>query len=293
MKIVFIGAVTFSEKTLEKLIDLNADVVGVCTLEKSTFNADHVDLTQLCMKHNIPVRYTIDINSDENISWIKTLVPDVIFCFGWSRLLKTDLLNLAPLGVLGYHPTALPANRGRHPLIWALILGLNKTASTFFFMDDGADSGDIVSQYPIKISEDDNAGTLYKRITETALEQIDEFLPTLQSGDCNRIKQDHSKSNTWRKRDKNDGKIDWRMSAITIHNLVRGLTKPYIGAHIEYKDEIIKVWETKVIRDGEENIEPGKVILVDNNGIVVKTGKNAIRLIKTKPVLDIEPGSYL
>ena len=293
MKIVFIGAVTFSEKTLEKLIALKADIAGVCTLKKSSFNADHVDLTQLCMKHNIPVRYTTDINSDENISWIKTLVPDVIFCFGWSRLLKTDLLNLAPLGVLGYHPAALPANRGRHPLIWALILGLNETASTFFFMDDGADSGDIVSQYPIKISENDNAGTLYKRITETALEQIDEFLPTLQAGNCKRIKQDHSKSNTWRKRDKNDGKIDWRMSAITIHNLVRGLTKPYIGAHIEYKDEIIKVWKTKVIKGGEENIEPGKVILVDNNGIVVKTGENAIRLIKTDPVLDIGPGSYL
>ena len=170
MKIVFIGAVTFSEKTLEKLIVLKADIAGVCTLKKSSFNADHVDLTQLCMKHNIPVRYATDINSDENISWIKTLVPDVIFCFGWSRLLKKDLLNLAPLGVLGYHPAALPANRGRHPLIWALILGLNETASTFFFIDDGADSGDIVSQYPIKRSEDDNAGTLYNRITAIALE---------------------------------------------------------------------------------------------------------------------------
>ena len=293
MKIVFIGAVTFSEKILEKLIVLKANIVGVCTLEKSPFNADHIDLTQLCIKHNIQVRYTTNINSDENISWIKTLAPDVIFCFGWSRLLKTDLLNLAPLGVLGYHPTALPANRGRHPLIWALILGLNETASTFFFMDDGADSGDIVSQYPIKISENDNAGTLYKRITEAALKQIDGFLPKLQSGDCKRIKQDHSKSNTWRKRDENDGNIDWRMSAITIHNLVRGLTKPYIGAHIKYKDEIIKVWETKVIRGGEENIEPGKVISVDVKGVVVKAGENAIRLIKTEPVLDIRQGSYL
>lgn len=51
MKIVFIGAVTFSEKTLEKLIALKADIAGVCTLKKSSFNADHVDLTQLCMKH--------------------------------------------------------------------------------------------------------------------------------------------------------------------------------------------------------------------------------------------------
>ena len=292
MRIVFIGSVIFSEKTLEKLIVLKANIVGVCTLEKSPFQADYIDLTQLCIKHNIQVRYTTDINSDENISWIKTLAPDVIFCFGWSRLLKSKLLSLAPMGVVGYHPAALPTNRGRHPLIWALILGLNETASTFFFMDEGADSGDIISQYPIKISENDNAGTLYKRITETALKQIDEFTK-IAPGDCKRIKQDHSKSNTWRKRGKNDGEIDWRMSAKTIYNLVRGLTKPYFGAHIKYKDEIIKIWEAKLIRGGEENIEPGKVILVDNDGILVKTGEDAIRLIKTDPVLDVEPGSYL
>ena len=53
MKIVFIGAVTFSKKTLEKLIVLKADIVGVCTLENCSFNTDHVDLTQLCMKHNL------------------------------------------------------------------------------------------------------------------------------------------------------------------------------------------------------------------------------------------------
>ena len=238
MNIVFIGSIMFSEKILIQLINMKVNIKGVCTIKSANNNSDHVDLTKISIKNKIPVKYTDDINSENSIKWIKSLSPDIIFCFGWSRLLKTDLLKLAPLGVLGYHPAALPANRGRHPLIWALILGLKETGSTFFFMDDGADSGDILSQHPIKIFNNDNAGSLYKRITETALEQIDEFLPTLQSGDCNKIKQDHSKSNTWRKRYKNDGKIDWRMSAITIHNLVRGLTKPYIGAHIEYKDEI-------------------------------------------------------
>jgi methionyl-tRNA formyltransferase len=293
MKVIFIGAVQFSEKVLFKLIEMKAEVIGVCTLESSSFNADHCDLSPLSIKHNIPVKYTTNINSEKNILWIKSLNPDIIFCFGWSRLLKTDLLKLAPLGVLGYHPAALPANRGRHPLIWALILGLKETGSTFFFMDDGADSGDILSQHPIKIFNNDNAGSLYKRITETALEQIDEFLPTLKSGDYKRIPQDHRKSNTWRKRGKDDGRIDWRMSATSIHNLVRGLTKPYIGAHLEYKDEIIKVWETEVIKRYEKNIEPGKVVLVDKGGVVIKAGENAIRLINTEPTLNIRQGSYL
>jgi len=57
-----------------------------------------------------------------------------------------ESLDLPHLGVIDFHPAALPANRGRHPIIWALVLGLQETASTFFFMDEGADSGDIISQ---------------------------------------------------------------------------------------------------------------------------------------------------
>ena len=60
------------------------------------------------------------------------------------------ILDLAPLGIIGFHPAALPRNRGRHPIVWALVLGLEETASTFFFMDKGADTGDILSQEKIK-----------------------------------------------------------------------------------------------------------------------------------------------
>ena len=133
MKIVFIGAVKFSEHVLAKLIKMKADVVGVCTLKESVFNSDHTDLTELCRANKIPVNYCPDINSDKSINWIQSLNPDVIFCFGWSRLIKTELLNMTKLGVIGYHPTKLPRNRGRHPIIWSIILGLRETASTFFF----------------------------------------------------------------------------------------------------------------------------------------------------------------
>tara|TARA_A100001015_G_C14854974_1_gene657990 strand:+ start:634 stop:1041 length:408 start_codon:yes stop_codon:yes gene_type:complete len=134
MRIIFIGSVEFSKKTLQKLIKLNAQVVGVCTKKKTKFNSDFADLRPLCKKNKIPFKIVNDINSKNSYFWIKSLMPDIIFCFGWSNLLKKNLLNLAPLGVLGYHPARLPENRGRHPLIWALALGLKKTASTFFFI---------------------------------------------------------------------------------------------------------------------------------------------------------------
>jgi len=130
MRIVFIGAVEFSLKALEKLVELDANIVGVCTKKSSTFNADYADLTNVCKKKNIPYKYVDDINSKDNIEWIKKLNPDIIFCFGWSYLIKKELLKLPKMGIVGYHPANLPKNRGRHPLIWALALGLKKSAST-------------------------------------------------------------------------------------------------------------------------------------------------------------------
>ena len=116
MKIFFIGAVKFSELALQRLIEINSNVVGVCTLKESRINADHEDLSLLSRNFKIPVRYTPNINSVETVNWIRKLAPDVIFCFGWSRLIKEQLLSSTPLGVVGFHPSMLPANRGKHPL---------------------------------------------------------------------------------------------------------------------------------------------------------------------------------
>lgn len=293
MRIVFIGTVEFSRRALECLLTMNAEIVGVCTLQDSKFNADHVDLSPLSEDHGIPWFYAEDINSVETLSWIQDKSPDVIFCFGWSRLLKQDLLKLAPLGVVGFHPAALPANRGRHPLIWALVLGLEKTASTFFFMDAGADSGDILSQREIIIDDADDACNLYDKVTQTALEQIEEFVPQLTKGTFKRQKQDHSLASTWRKRGAADGKIDWRMSARSIHNLVRGLSKPYVGAHFITNGQEIKLWKTAVVGIAPLNIEPGKVLMQSSAGPVVKCGEDAICLLFTEPKFEPPLGSYL
>ena len=293
MRVVFIGAVEFSARALEVLIDMPIQLVGVCTLKESTFNTDHVDLRLIAEKKNIPVRYAPDINSEANLSWIRSLEPDAIFCFGWSRLIRKNLLDLPPLGVIGFHPAALPANRGRHPIIWALVLGLQETASTFFFMDEGADSGDIISQEFLKITDSDDAGILYEKITQTALKQLREFVPRLAQGNCQRMLQDTTRANVWRKPRKPDGCIDWRMAAVSIHNLVRGLSHPYVGAHFECGEEEIKVWRTSVEKDALENIEPGKVLECSENGILVKAGIGAIRLHEIEPSISIRVGEYL
>ena len=278
MKIFFIGTVEFSKIALQKLIELKAQVVGVCTKENSEFNSDFADLKPLCEKNKIPFKYVNNVNSKDNCYWIKSFNPDIIFCFGWSNLLKKDILTLAPMGVLGFHPSKLPKNRGRHPLIWALALGLKKSASTFFFMDEGIDSGEILSQKDFNILSTDDAQILYDKFANIALLQIEDFLPQLEKKNYQTIKQNYEVSNIWRKRVKSDGKIDFRMTSQAIYNLVRALTKPYVGAHINYKEKEIIVWKVEIIENKHDNIESGKVLDVNEGKILVKTYDGVIKI---------------
>ncbi len=277
MKILFIGTVKFSYDALECILQEGGNVVAVVTQDKKGINADFKDLEPICKKHNIPYMKTDNINSNKVLNWVKDFTPDIAFCFGWSQLIKKELMSLPSMGIVGFHPAMLPANRGRHPLIWALVLDeMDSTGSTFFFMDEGADTGDILSQEKIPIFYEDKAIDLYKRVTEQALKQIVEFLPKLQNRTFKKIVQNNSNANTWRKRTKKDGLIDFRMPSRAIYNLVRALSHPYVGAHIEFKEQEIKVWDAREIIDENNNFEPGKVIDIKDNGIVIKCYDNAI-----------------
>ena len=277
MKILFIGSVYLSEKILEKLLLINENIVGVISKDNSKFNSDFKDISLLARKNKIAFHNTKNINSIKTITWIKNITPDIIFCFGWSELLKSEILKIPNMGVLGYHPSLLPFNRGRHPLIWAKILGLKKTGSTFFFMDEGADTGDILSQKEFKITFEDNANSIYNKMVKLASSQVLEFLPYLKNNSFKRKKQ-LKKENYWRKRVGSDGLIDFRMDSNSIINLVRALSKPYIGAHCNFMGNEIKIWEIEKGKNNSVNIEPGKVIQIINNQIEVKTGSTSVIL---------------
>lgn len=293
MKIFLIGTVSFSKKVLEKLLYINAEIVGVATKFKSDFNADHIDLTPLCIENNIAVKYIKDINAPHVTKWIDSLQPDVIFCCGWSSLIKRKLLELPKLGVVGFHPTELPENRGRHPIIWSIALGLETGAATFFFMEEGADSGDILSQKTFPILYEDDAASVYLKMEKSALEQIEEIIPSLQKGNNKRSRQDHSRGNIWRKRGIKDGEIDFRMSSFALYNLVRALAKPYVGAHLYYKEKEIKIWKVKEEIFSAKNIEPGKVLASEGKEILVKTYDGAVRILSHGFTEIPQKGEYL
>jgi methionyl-tRNA formyltransferase len=291
MKIVFIGCVSFSEKALLKLLELHANIVGIVTKEKSTYNSDFSDLSEIAQKNNIQFKYVNDVNHPNNIKWISEKNPDIIFCFGWSSLIKSDLLKLTKLGVVGFHPAMLPMNRGRHPLIWAKVLGLQKTGSSFFFMNEGADTGDILDQEEFDISFNEDINDIYLKMTNLALKQIERFYPKLISNSFSKQKQNEL-GNTWRKRNKFDGLIDFRMKSKAIINLVRGLTKPFPGAHCVKNGVEYKIWKSELGFNNNINLEPGKVLSINGNIIEIKTGDTSI-LLTDHELPTLIKGEYL
>lgn len=295
VKIIFIGCVKSSEIFLRTLLECGADIVGVITKCQSKFNADFVDLSVICTEKNIRYLYSADINEINVREFIQETAPDIGFCFGWSQLLKNEVLDMFPQGVVGFHPAALPQNKGRHPIIWALALGLSETASSFFMLDEGADTGRIISQISVPILYEDTAGTLYDKIMDVAKVQVIDLWRQIQEGTLSFPVNKKEKENTWRKRNKSDGKIDWRMSGRNIYNLVRALSEPYIGAHFLYKDKEYKIWETRELSDkGYENLEPGKIIFVsEDNRFSVKTGNGIIEVVRYDNTFIPNVGMYL
>ena len=294
MKIVFIGNVDFSHHCLRFLLKNKGRVVGIVTTTATKNNSDYYDLSSTAVEHHIPVHYCKNINDRETIEWIREKLPDIILCFGFSQLIKSELLKIPPKGIIGVHPALLPQNRGRHPLIWALALGLKESGLTFFRMDEGADSGSILSQERFIIKDEDDATSLYIKIKELATKQISLFLPELISNTAKFVEQDPRYASYWRKRSRKDGIIDWRMSTSAITNMVRALTRPYSGAEFKYKEQTITVWKAEPhVEPVPLNIEPGKVIAITNNRPVIKCYNGAIILTEYEPLIDCMPEEYL
>ena len=245
-------------------------------------HADFCSLVPVAERLRVPCLAADDVPEESWVPWLRALEADVGYGIGWATLLKRSVIDLFPSGIIGYHPAPLPRNRGHHPLIWALALGLDETASTLFLLDEGVDSGDIVSQIRVSIAPEDDAGTLYEKLTSVLCDQVQHVTGELLHGRLRARPQDHALRTVWRRRGHDDGRIDWRMSAQSIHNLVRALTRPYVGAHCVVQGADVKIWRTALTTAflGPRDVEPGRVLDSNDTRFVVKCGEGALEVVE-------------
>lgn len=298
MRIAVLGAVDFSRHCLERLIAEDANIVAVFTADEDRAQK-HDDFSNLCKlaeAEEVPCYRANDVNSDSTIQTLSDHDPDYLFVLGWSQILDERALEVPVKGCIGTHPTPLPKGRGRHPIIWALAKGLDRTGLTFLWLESDLDAGPMLWQDTLRIETTDHAFDLYRKIQDLATQALPEILDDLASGDPPRIPQDDDEATYWPQRGFDDGEIDWTDTAEDAYNLVRALAEPYPGAHTWLEDEIVKVWAaeppktpTEPERDPEE---PGMILDRTDENLVIQTGRGRLSVVdwEAPDGVPLEPG---
>jgi len=281
MKIIFISGVKFGHEILTHILKHGHKISLVFSYDdsKKEIYSDYVSFDDVTKKYGVQNIKVNKINDIKNFRLIKNVKPDLILVMGWSQLIDEKILELPVIGTIGSHPTELPKYRGRAPIPWSILKNLKKSALTFFWIDKGTDSGDLLNQKFFEIHKNDDASTLYKKITKLGKQMLLKNLQKLEKGIITRIPQDESKFiEYWEKRTPDDGKIDWKKSAKEIHLLIRATTYPYPGAFTIFKDHKLIIWKAKL---SSLQGTSGKIFQIGRN-IMVGTKKGSISIQKAR-----------
>lgn len=273
-RLLLIGAVESTAVALAAMCDAGVPPVAVITLphERRAAHSDYVDLEPLCLERDIPVLREANVNDARVLTKVEDLKPDYMLVIGWSRLVKAEFRAIAPGGVIGYHPTLLPAMRGRAALGWTIALGLRETGSTLFWIDEGVDTGPIALQRRFPLPDNLYLDQLLALHMVALQSMITELVHGLVNGSCPRIEQDHSRASYLALRRAEDGEIDWRDTAAAIERLVRAVSRPYPGAFTYYCGKKLTIWRARAIHDPHWYALTGQVYRYVDELPVVRCG---------------------
>ncbi len=258
---------------IEELLRQGADIRLIFTHEDSpTEQIWFQSVRALADSHGIPW-LTGDINAPESVALLRELAPDFIFSFYYRNMIKPEALAIPRLGALNLHGSYLPKYRGRVPVNWAVINGEKETGATLHYMVEKPDAGDIVDQEPVAIEFTDTAHDVFTKVTDAAVTVIGRAWPLLAAGSAPRIPMDLKDGSYWGGRKAADGLIDWTKPAVTIYNLIRGVTHPYPGAFTYLDGEKVVIWSAWPVAGIGE---PGTIVATDP--LTVATGDGLLEL---------------
>lgn len=288
MNVALMGSVSSSLSTLEALIRSGVEVTGVLGVDESLAETicDYRSLRGTAAESGIPFHSFVKVSEPGVEKFLRSCAPDMLWVIGLSQLVPQHLIDLAPDGGVGFHPTMLPQGRGRAPVAWTILLG-QPAAANLFFLSDEPDAGDIIAQRQVEVKADDYSEDLIHRTNRVLSDLVMELAPQIRAGKIPRRPQDHSKATYYKKRTAADGLIDWSRSTDDVFRLIRAAGRPYHGAftHVEGRKLIVWRGHPSEAYQAMATREPGIVVHVDQDlGIQVTTGEGVIWLTEVVPV---------
>lgn len=275
MRIVLVGAVESTHTAFHALLSAGVLPVALVTLPREALDrhSDAVDLADLADRAGVPLVFSTDVNTPQTLARLRALKPDLIFVVGWSQICRAEFRSMARHGCIGFHPSALPRLRGRAVIPWTILTRQDTTGSTFFFLDEGVDSGDIIAQSLFPLDEQETARTLYDKHLASIAALLPEIVSQFEQQNPRRIPQDESRASYCARRGPEDGLIDWRAGADDILRLVRAVGDPYPGAFTRHGASRVRIDEARPYDGGMRFIGlPGQIQTYSPEGPVVLCG---------------------
>ncbi|MEO8209955.1 MAG: methionyl-tRNA formyltransferase [bacterium] len=269
MKIIFMGTPEFAVPSLKILLENRYDVISVVTIPDRRMGRGQVlsysEVKKFALEKDLSILQPEKLNDENFINTIKSLRPDIIIVVAF-KILPKEIFTIPDCGTFNLHASLLPKYRGAAPINRALINGEKKTGVTTFFLKEKVDTGNIILQKSLSIEDDDDAGTLYDKLSALGAVTVLETVNLINEGNVHPTEQDNSLSSPAPKIFREDCGINWKQDAIAINNFVRGLS-PYPAAFTHLENKIIKIYKTKLTTQPKEETQ-GNIILRDKKILV-------------------------
>ncbi|MBC2015692.1 methionyl-tRNA formyltransferase [Listeria welshimeri] len=291
-KIIFMGTPAFSVPILEQLAS-TYDVIAVVTQPDRPVGRKRIltppPVKKAALELAIPVFQPEKLRTSSELNELIALEADLLVTAAYGQILPNSLLESPKHGAINVHASLLPEYRGGAPVHYALLDGKTETGVTIMYMVEKLDAGDMISQLKIPITEADNTGTMFDKLSKLGAELLMDTLPDFLAGKITAIAQDPEKVTFARNISREQEKIDWTQPGRTIFNQIRGLS-PWPVAYTTLEEKPFKIWEA-TYDDTKVEGEPG-TILMDKTSLKIIAGDGTL-IVPTviqpagKPKMDV------
>ncbi|MCF7890940.1 methionyl-tRNA formyltransferase [Candidatus Bipolaricaulota bacterium] len=300
MKTIFIGTAGFAVPALNSVAEEHQVELVITQPDRPSgrgMKPNQSPVKKEALELDLPVFQPEDVNSSESLKKVGEFDPEAFVLAAYGQKISRQFLDLVDWPV-NIHGSLLPNYRGAAPVNWAIIRGESMTGVTTILMDEGLDSGPILSKERTEIEENETAGELHDRLAEMGGNLILNTLAGLEKGSIEPTPQ-RGEPSFAPKLSREDGLIDWNQPSLEVHNHIRG-TYPWPGAYTyleEQEQQKIKICRSRnlgelkegllmrlPLREESKRAEPGEIIDSGSLGLVVKCGDDtAVKLTEVKP----------
>jgi methionyl-tRNA formyltransferase len=282
-RIVFMGTPEFAVPSLKVLLDRGENIVCVVTQPDRPKGRGRKimesPVKKLALQASIPILQPESVKTDDFLAELRKYAPDIIGLTAYGKMLPESIINLPPLGTINVHGSLLPKYRGAAPIQWALVNGETETGITIMQMDEGMDTGDILLQEKLPVSQKDTAGSMAVKLAELGGETLGKALDLLRADKLKPTKQDNDQASLAPLLKKKDGLVDWSQSAVQISCQIRGLD-PWPTTHTTLSGKRLRLFSPEV---ADRSLclscsvsAPGIICMADRYGLLITTGDGCL-----------------